>query len=90
MRARISLVACILLAACVTIPTATRPGMGVVESVHRSPGEGIAPYGSYPTGNLVTVRMADGSVQRVSSISAAFRQGDRVEITPEGKIVTLP
>jgi len=90
-----SLAACLLLAAC-AMPTLTpvRPGVGVVESVHRSAGDTpdmvYRTGGSYPTGYLIRVRMQDGSIQSVSQISGGFSKGDRVEITPEGKIVTLP
>jgi hypothetical protein len=87
MRTLALLVACLVVAAC-AVPTLTpvRPGSAVVESVHRSTSESAFAYGNYPAGHLVTVRMADGSIQRLSSVSGAYRPGQRVEITPEGKI----
>jgi uncharacterized lipoprotein YajG len=85
----LALLAAALLAACATPPNLTpvRPGMAVVESVYRSAGDSTAVYGNYPMGYLLTVRMADGSIQRLSSVSGSYQRGDRVEVTPEGKIL---
>jgi hypothetical protein len=86
---KLSILLCILLAACATAVTPVRPGNAVVQSAHRSPGDSTAIMGNYPMGYLITVRMEDGSIQRLSSVSGAYRPGERVEITAEGKIVTL-
>jgi hypothetical protein len=40
-------------------------------------------------GYQITLRMDDGSTQRVTQDSAAFKFGDRVQVTPEGRVVRI-
>jgi outer membrane lipoprotein SlyB len=40
-------------------------------------------------GHQLTLRMDDGSTQQVTQDSAEFKAGDRVQITPEGRVVRL-
>ena len=84
-----------LLAGCLAdLPTATRPGTGIVQEVRRSPGDSPSRAaqtgGQYPSGYYVWVRMEDGSVQTVQSVSGAFARGDRVRLTPEGRLEKIP
>lgn len=84
------LAACIALVACVTV----RPGQGVVESVHRTPGNSThavtATAGTYPAGYLIRVRMQDGSIQSLTQITReGLSAGDRAEVTAEGRVFKL-
>jgi outer membrane lipoprotein SlyB len=55
-----------------------RPGVGVVEAV-RPVRVALA------DGYQLTLRMDDGSFQRVTQDSPAFKVGDRVQVTPDGR-----
>jgi hypothetical protein len=59
-------------------PSAFRPGIGSVEAV-RPVRVGLA------DGYQLTLRMEDGSIQRVNQDSPAFKVGDRVQVTPDGR-----
>ena len=90
MRILFCLVAAAALAACVTV----RPGQGIVESVHATPGSSTHAYtttaGSYPPGWLIRVRMADGSIQSLTQLTReGLSAGDRAEVTPEGRVFKL-
>jgi outer membrane lipoprotein SlyB len=80
----------VLLAGCAVSPpddtVAFRPGTGVVEGMQ--PARVALPRGS-TQGYEITLRMDDGSTQRVSQDSAAFKFGDRVQVTPEGRVVRI-
>ena len=74
-------------------PGATRrAGQGIIESISlaslpasASAGSTVAPAASGPY--RVTVRMDDGSVQTLVVDNRAFLVGDRVQITPEGRLL---
>ena len=82
-----------LLAGCLESLSKAKPGTGVVQDVRRSPGDSpermAASGGGYPTGYFVWVRMDDGTVQTVQQISGALQKGDRVQVTPEGRVEKL-
>ena len=59
-------------------PSAFRPGVGMVEAV-RPVRVALA------DGYQLTLRMDDGSIQRVTQDSPAFQVGDRVQVTPDGR-----
>jgi outer membrane lipoprotein SlyB len=40
-------------------------------------------------GYQLTLQMADGSTQQVTQDNAAFQVGDRVQVTPEGRVVKI-
>jgi hypothetical protein len=85
----------VVLSGCLAnLPTATRPGAGVVQDIKRSPGDSPGRVaqtgGAYPTGYYVWVRMEDGTVQTLTQISGALQKGDRVRVTPEGRIEKIP
>jgi hypothetical protein len=40
-------------------------------------------------GYQLTLQMADGSTQQVTQDSAGFQVGDRVQVTPEGRVVKI-
>ena len=41
-------------------------------------------------GYQLTLRMDDGTTQMITQDSDAFRTGERVEITPQGRVLKLP
>jgi outer membrane lipoprotein SlyB len=71
-----------------------RPGSGAIAGSEAAGGS----YGSpvermmrprWTEGHQLTLRMDDGSTQQVTQDSAEFNAGDRVQITPEGRVVRL-
>ncbi|MGQ0544975.1 MAG: hypothetical protein ACT4P3_06515 [Betaproteobacteria bacterium] len=78
------------------VPYAYRAGTGTVESVTRVEHGGAAAAGGGTAGRMVggvgyrlSVRMDDGTVQTVLQDSAAFRVGDRVRLTEDGRVIRL-
>lgn len=78
------------------VPYVYRAGTGTVESVTRVEHGAAAAAGGGTAGRIVDgvgyrlgVRMDDGTLQTVIQDSAAFRVGDRVRLTADGKIVRL-
>ena len=84
------------LAACASDPqppasSAKRPGDGLVESISlvappasaAAGGTAPAPTGPY----RVTVRKDDGAVQTFNVDSRAYLVGDRVQVTPDGRLI---
>lgn len=72
--------------------TTQRAGQGIIESISlasapasASAGGTVAPVASGPY--RVTVRMDDGNVQTLIVDNRAFLVGDRVQITPEGRLL---
>jgi hypothetical protein len=81
MRFATALLALGMLAACAGSPdnrSEFRAGVGVVEAV-RPVRVALA------DGYQLTLRMDDGSFQRVTQDSPAFQAGDRVQVTPDGR-----
>jgi outer membrane lipoprotein SlyB len=70
-----------MLAACSVSPdnrSEFRPGVGVVQ--------GVRPVRvALADGYQLTLRMDDGSIQRVTQDSPTFQVGDRVQVTPDGR-----
>ena len=69
-----------------------RAGRGIIESISlasptasASAGGTAAPAASGPY--RITVRMDDGNVQTLVVDNRAFLVGDRVQVTPEGRLV---
>ena len=92
MKLLFGLLAAAVLAGCLESLPKTKPGMGVVQDIRRSPADGpdrVAAGGGFPAGYFVWVRMDDGTVQTVQQISGALRKGDRVQVTPEGRVEKL-
>jgi len=105
-RLRLSLVTSALVAAgCAVSPPdntyAFRPGTGTVENVQAArvaiPG-GTAPKTPlqqmtaprWMEGHQLSLRMDDGTVQAITQDSDAFHAGDRVQVTPEGRVLKAP
>ena len=103
---RLSLVTSALIAAgCAVSPPdntyAFRPGTGTVENVQAArvaiPG-GTAPKTPlqqmtaprWMEGHQLSLRMDDGTVQAITQDSDAFHAGDRVQVTPEGRVLKAP
>lgn len=84
----------------VVLPTAPayRPGSGVVQTVQMiqavpavpsaSAGSSAAPAAPAAAYRL-SIRMDDGSTQTVDQSSPSFRSGDRVQLTPDARIIIL-
>ena len=80
---------------------AFRPGTGTVENVQAArvaiPG-GTAPQtplremtrARYMDGYQLALRMDDGTTQAITQDSDAFKAGERVQVTPEGRVLKLP
>ena len=80
---------------------AYKVGTGTVQNVQHArvqiPG-GTAPSTSlkemtqpkWMDGYQLTLRMDDGTTQMITQDSDAFRTGERVEITPQGRVLKLP
>ena len=80
---------------------AFKPGTAVVENVRQArvqiPG-GTAPSTplkqltepKWMDGYQLTLRMDDGTTQMITQDSDAFHAGDRVEITPQGRVLKMP
>jgi outer membrane lipoprotein SlyB len=79
---------------------AFRPGTGTVENVH--PARVAIPGGTAPStplrqlaepryidGYQLSLRMDDGTLQAITQDSDAFHSGDRVQVTPQGRIHKL-
>jgi len=71
-----------------------RPGSGAIAGSEAARGS----YGSpierimrprWTEGHQLTLRMDDGSTQQVTQDGATFSAGDRVQVTPEGRVVRL-
>jgi hypothetical protein len=97
--ARIVLMAgAVLLAACSSAPSTARGGAGTVESVTQvdrdaarmgnTPSMSGSPGSHAPLRNAyeVTVRMDDGSRRKLTQEAVAFKAGDRVRVTADGKL----
>lgn len=99
MKPAITLMLLGMLAGCAVSPPDNtvnyRPGIGVVEAVQparvalpRSGGGAIA--GSrWTNGYQLTLKMDDGTSQKIAQDSVAFAAGDRIQITPEGRIARI-
>lgn len=103
---RLSLVTSALVAAgCAVAPPdntyAFRPGTGTVENVQQ--GRVAIPGGTAPKtplqqmtaprwmdGYQLSLRMDDGTTQAITQDSDDFHAGDRVQITPEGRVLKAP
>jgi len=80
---------------------AFRPGTGTVENVRDArvaiPG-GTAPKAPlqemaaprWMDGYQLSLRMDDGTTQAITQNSDAFHAGDRVQVTPEGRVLKVP
>src|SRR5690348_903837 len=102
---RLSLVAALFASGCAVAPPdntyAYKPGNGTVESVHQArvaiPG-GTAPATAlkqlaeprWVDGYQLALRMDDGTTQAITQDSDSFHAGDRVQVTPQGRILKLP
>jgi len=86
---RLSAVATALFAAaCTSVPpedtNAFTPGTGTVEAVH-------APrVARWIDGYQLSLRMDDGTIQTLTQDSSAFHAGDRVQVTPQGRVISVP
>ena len=100
---KVSVVASVLAAGCAHVSPpdntyAFRPGSGTVENVQ--PARVAIPGGTAPKtplqqavaprwmeGYQLSLRMDDGSNQAITQDSDAFHTGDRVQVTPEGRVL---
>ncbi len=77
----------------VVVPAATttfQPGNGTITAVNHVQASSSASAGSStvtPSAYRLTIRMDDGTVQALDQTSAAFRVGDRVEITRDARVI---
>jgi outer membrane lipoprotein SlyB len=102
---RLALLASALAAGCAISPPdntyAFKPGTGVVENVRKArveiPG-GTAPQTAlrrmaapkWIDGYQLSLRMDDGTAQAITQDSGDFHAGDRVQVTPQGRVLKLP
>jgi hypothetical protein len=83
-----------MLAGCAVSPSDNtldyRPGDGVVQAVEAArvalPNPGLL-RPRWTEGYQLTLRMDDGTTQRVTQDSAAFKAGERVRITSDGRVL---
>jgi hypothetical protein len=62
-----------------------RPGGGTVQSV--AGGSTSAAAGASSSAQTVTLRMDDGTTQAVTVQGVTLQPGDRVSITPDGRLL---
>jgi hypothetical protein len=102
---KLAVVASAIAAGCAVSPPdntyAYKPGTATVQNVQHArvqiPG-GTAPSTplkqlaepKWMDGYQLTLRMDDGTTQMITQDSDAFRMGERVEITPQGRVLKLP
>ena len=102
---KLAVVASAIAAGCAISPPdntyAYKPGTATVQNVQHArvqiPG-GTAPSTplkqlaepKWMDGYQLTLRMDDGTTQMITQDSDAFRMGERVEITPQGRVLKLP
>jgi len=102
---RLAVVASVLAAGCAVSPPdntyAYKVGSGTVQNVQHArvqiPG-GTAPstplkemtQPKWMDGYQLTLRMDDGTTQMITQDSDAFHMGERVEVTPQGRVLKLP
>src|SRR5919201_5073876 len=103
---RLAVLACALVAAgCAISPPdntyAFKPGTGVVESVRKArveiPG-GTAPQTAlrnmaapkWIDGYQLSLSMDDGTAQAITQDGSDFHVGDRVQVTPQGRVLKIP
>jgi outer membrane lipoprotein SlyB len=100
---KLSVVASVLAAGCAHVSPpdntyAFRPGTGTVQNVQ--PARVAIPGGTAPKtplqqmvaphwmeGYQLSLRMDDGTVQAITQDSDAFHVGDRIQVTPEGRVL---
>jgi len=100
---KVSVVASVLAAGCAHVSPpdntyAFRPGIGTVENVQ--PARVAIPGGTAPKtplqqmtaprwmeGYQLSLKMDDGTAQAITQDSDAFHMGDRVQVTPEGRVL---
>lgn len=66
-------------------PLSVRPGGGTVQSV--AGGSTSAAAGASSSAQTVTLRMDDGTTQAVTVQGVTLQPGDRVSITPDGRLL---
>jgi hypothetical protein len=102
---KLAVVASAIAAGCAISPPdntyAYKPGTATVQNVQHArvqiPG-GTAPSTplkqlaepKWMDGYQLTLRMDDGTTQMITQDSDAFRMGERVEVTPQGRVLKLP
>ena len=102
---RLVVLASVVAAGCAASPPdntyAFKPGDGTVENVRQArvqiPG-GTAPATPlkqmteprWVQGYQLSLRMDDGTMQAITQDSGAFHVGDRVQITPQGRVLKQP
>jgi hypothetical protein len=69
----------------VTSPVAVHPGFGRVESINTVPPSSAAAAGGQ-TMRRLGIKMEDGTMQFVDTSAGNIALGDRVELTPDGRI----
>ena len=102
---KLAVVASALAAGCAVAPPdntfAYKPGTGTVQNVQHA--RVAIPGGTVPStplkrmaeprwvdGYQLSLRMDDGTTQAITQDSDAFHAGERVQVTPQGRVLKLP
>ena len=75
-----------------SVASAWKPGVGVIQAISLGAAQASASAGGTTSSAVsgpyrMTLRMDDGSVQALVVDNRAFLVGDRVQVTPEGRMI---